>query len=248
MAYNNNNNNKNFDLNKYENVKSRKVRLRNDHPDAFILPFPMTDLNYSGNYVMMGALIWKDKKTFAELDAAVHERLAQVAMNTNTQNVGMVLASIAVIAKADGAGYSLSIAGGKGADKNAWVENAEESAVGRALDNMGYHSGSASQEEMQKVQHMIDAQQHRVQLENQINAQYGILMQQGHNAQYLSQVVSQTVRPFQQLYELSPDELQKLLDALYAAGNQSAYQQQQQFQQQAPSAPPPLVPGAPRGA
>src|SRR5690606_3140139 len=96
--------NKNFDLNKYENVKSRKVRLRNDFPDAFILPFPMSDLNYSGNYVMMGALIWKDKKTFAELDAAVHERLAQVAMSTNTQNVGMVLASVAVMAKADGAG------------------------------------------------------------------------------------------------------------------------------------------------
>jgi hypothetical protein len=244
MAYNKGGNK--FDLNNYETVKSRKVRLKSDHPDCFVLPFPMSDLNYAGNYIMMGALIWKDKKTFAELDAGVHERIAQVAQSANTQNVGMILASLAVLSRADGAGYSLSVAGGSGADKNAWVENAEESAVGRALDNMGYHSGSASQEEMKKVEHMMEAQQQRVLLENQINQQYGALYQQGHHEQYLAQVQQQAVpRRFNHLGELSPDELEKLLNAFLAVGGQSAYQQQQQAPQQQ-YAPPPPVPGAPR--
>jgi hypothetical protein len=243
MAYNNNNGgNGSFDLNNYEKVKSRKVRLRNEHPEAFILPFPMSDLNYAGNYVMMGALIWKDKKAFSKLEPIHLDNIQKLAEKANTQNVGMVMAAIAIQSSADGAGYSLSMAGGKGADKNAWVENAEESAVGRALDNMGYHSGSASQEEILKVQHMQDAQQHRVQLENQINAQYGTLMQQGHNQQYINQVTSQTVRPFQQLNELSPDELENLLNAYLAVGGQGAYQAQ--YQQ--PLAPVPMIPGAPR--
>lgn len=257
MAYNNNRNNNgggnygNFDLNKYETVKSRKVRLRNDHPDSFILPFPMSDLNFAGNYIIMGALIWKDKKTFTGLKAEVLTKITDVAVHANPQNVGMVLTTIALIAQADGAGFSLSMAGGKGADKNAWVENAEESAVGRALDNMGYHSGSASQEEMKKVEHMQEVQQTRVNLENQINAMYGTLMSQGHNPQYLSQVVSQAVKPFNQLGELSPDELEKLLNALQSINNSGgAYQQQQQAPQQQyqqpPQAPPLGAPAPPR--
>lgn|GEM_PF-2918550 len=245
MSYNkgnyNNGNYNNFDLNNYETVKSRKVRLRNDHPNAHILPFPMSDLNYAANYIVMGALIWKDKKTFDELDSSIHEKIANIANTVTPQNAGLALASLAVLAKADGAGYSLSMAGGKGADKNAWVENAEESAVGRALDNMGYHSGSASQEEMKKVQHMQQVQQDRVRLENQINAMYGQLMAQGHNPQYLSQVISQTVKHFNHLHELSVDELEKLLNALQAVGGQSAYQQQVQ-QNGSVNIP---VPGAP---
>lgn len=244
MAYNNNKGgNKGFDLNKYETVKSRKVRLRNDHPDAFIMPLPMSDLNFAGNYIVMGSLIWKDKKTFAELDADVLAKLSTITAAANPQNAGLILTTIAILAKADGAGYSLSMAGGSGADKNAWVENAEESAVGRALDNMGYHSGSASQEEIQKVTHMQEVQQARVQFENQINAMYGTLMAQGHNPQYLSQVVAQTVKPFNQLGELSPDELEKLLNALHGIGGQGAYQAQQQQPQGAPVGMP--IPGAP---
>lgn len=146
MAYNNgNNNNKGFDLNKYENVKSRKTRLRNDHVDSFILPMPMSDLNYAGNYILMGALVWKDKRSFDNLTSDALEKITQAAAKATPQNAGIVLATIAIATNADGAGFSLSIAGGKGADKTAWVENAEESAVGRALDNMGYHSVQGSQ-------------------------------------------------------------------------------------------------------
>jgi hypothetical protein len=247
MAYNNNNNAKagynNFDLNKYETVKSRKVRLRQDHPNSVIMPLPLSDLNYASNYIMMGALIWKDKATFENKTFDLFEKLSQAAGQANQQNIGIVMTAIAIMAGADGSGYSLSIAGGKGADKSAWVENAEESAVGRALDNMGYQSGSASQEEMQKVTHIQEAQQNRVTLENQINAMYGMLVAQGQNAAYLAQVVSQTVKPFTQLTELSPDELEKLLTALQSINSQGAYQTQQQ---QAPhQAPPNFIPGAP---
>lgn len=254
MAYNNNNrgnnNYNNFDLNKYETVKSRKVRLRNDHPNSIIMPLPLSDLNFAGNYALMGALIWKNKETYEGRVFEIMEKIADLAAKANPQNAGMVMTTIGIMTGADGIGFSLSIAGGKGADKNAWVENAEESAVGRALDNMGYHSGSASQDEIKKVQHVQEAQQERVTYENQINAMYGQLMQQGHNPQYLSQVVSQTVKPFNQLTELSPAELDKLLTALQGINQQGAYQAQQQGGQQQQSnqaAPPPpnFVPGAP---
>lgn len=39
------------------------------------------------------------------------------------------------------------------ANKHAWFENCEESAIGRALDNAGYHGNGASLEEMKKVEH-----------------------------------------------------------------------------------------------
>lgn len=244
----NNNNNggkKGFNLNNYETVKSRKVRLRNDHPDSLILPLPLSDLNYAGNYILMGALIWKDKKTYSELDPAVIKEIREAAMHANTQNAGMILTSLAIMTKADGSGFSLSMAGGKGADASAWVENAEESAVGRALDNMGYHSGSASQEEMKKVEHIQEVQQERVQLENNIHAMYQTLFSQGHNSQYLHTVISQSVKPFEQLHELSVPELNTLLVALQNINSQGAYQAQQQQQQQPPMAPPMGVPGAP---
>lgn len=253
MSYNNNNGgykkkSGGMDLSKYETVKSRKVRLKTDHPESFILPFPMSDINYATNYILMGALIWKDKATFTKIDPSVLLAIQTMGATATSQNAGMVLASIAILAQADGAGFSLSMAGGKGADQNAWVENAEESAVGRALDNMGYHSGSASQDEMKKVQHMQEAQQARVQLENQIESLYGQLLNQGQNPNYLSQVVSQTVKAFQQLQELSPDELERLLAALQAVGQPSTptqpaqAQPQPMYQAQAPTA---YAPGSP---
>lgn len=245
MAYNNRNNNgnyNNFDLNSYETVKRRKTRLKNDHPNSVIIPLPLSDISYAGNYVLMGALIWKDKKTYDELPFEQLAEMTKLTASATPQNAGVVMTAIAVLTKADGVGFSLSMAGGKGADKNAWVENAEESAVGRALDNMGYHSGSASQEEMKKVEHIESVMKEKVQLENQINAMYGQLMSQGHNPGYLTQIMSQNVRPFNQLSELSVEELQTLLGAYQAVGGQSYQQQvQQQPTQQAPQ----MIPGAP---
>ena len=49
-------------------------------------------------------------------------------------------------------GYAYEAAGGKGANQDSWVENAETSAVGRALANMDYCGDlRPSREEMSKV-------------------------------------------------------------------------------------------------
>lgn len=51
-----------------------------------------------------------------------------------------------------GTGYAEEFKGQGGfANKYSWMENCEESAVGRALDNAGY-AGSCSREEMEKVE------------------------------------------------------------------------------------------------
>ena len=45
----------------YEMVKSRKLRLRGDHPNAVIHPELVSDPQESGRFVMMRALIWKEQ-------------------------------------------------------------------------------------------------------------------------------------------------------------------------------------------
>jgi hypothetical protein len=215
MAYNKNSKGyNNFDLSKYETVKERKVRLRKDYPNSIIYPIQLSDASQSYNYVLMGALIWKDKAVFENLDPSVLSKVAELAEKATPNNVGVIMATIGILTKADGVGHSLSIAGGYGADKNAWVENAEESAVGRALDNMGYHSGSCSREEMEKVQHVEQARNNRLQLEQEINNMMITLTQAGYHPQYLMQIVSQSLRPFQTLNELSLQELERLQDIL----------------------------------
>ncbi|MBU5262002.1 hypothetical protein [Bacillus atrophaeus] len=220
MGYNDQKKNKSLD--QYETVKSRKTRLRLEYPDSVILPIPLSDINYATSFILMGALIWKDKKQF---ESVQFDNIQKLVERATPQNAGMVMASIALQSKADSSGFSLSIAGGKGADKTSWVENAEESAVGRALDNMGYHSGSASKEEMEKIQYMLDLDQQRVILENSINSVYSELLGKGFNSQQLGQVISQAAKPFEYLAELSVNELEKLLDELRKAGGLDKNQQ-----------------------
>jgi beta-mannanase len=215
MAFNKNTKGyNNFDLSKYETVKERKTRLRKDYPNSIIFPIQLSDASQSYNYVLMGALIWKDKSVFEQLEPAVLEKVAELAQKATPSNVGIIMTTIGILTKADGVGHSLSIAGGYGADKNAWVENAEESAVGRALDNMGYHSGSCSREEMEKVKHVEQAMNNRNELEQDINQMLISLTQAGVQPQYIYQIVSQSIRPFSQLNELSIHELEKLKDIL----------------------------------
>lgn len=205
---------KDLDLSNYEKVKQRKERLRNDYPNSLIYPIELSDSSQSYNYVLMGALIWKDKKVFDELTPDIIEKVTELASKATPQNAGIIMATIGILTKADSIGHSLSIAGGYGADKNAWVENAEESAVGRALDNMGYHSGSCSRDEMEKVEYMEQAQQNRQQLEMEINNLLITLTSNGFSHQYIGQICAQTIRPFNTLNELSPNELQKVKELL----------------------------------
>jgi Asp-tRNA(Asn)/Glu-tRNA(Gln) amidotransferase A subunit family amidase len=219
MAYPNKNNNGgggSFDLSKYETVKQRKTRLRNDHPNSVIYPMQLSGAGYSVNFVLHMALIWKDKAEM-NMTPEVIAAIADLAKSVNSDNAGVIATSIALISKADSVGHSLSIAGGPKADKNAWVENSEESAVGRALDNLGYHSGSCSQEEIIKVQQNEQAQQVRVALENQINGTLMDMASRGINLQNVYQLCSQNTKPFTHLYELSVDELEKVMNILKTA-------------------------------
>jgi hypothetical protein len=201
-------------LSEYETVKQRKKRLRNDFKNSVIFPLPLSDINQSYNYILMGALIWKDKKVFEQMTPETLQTIQQLTENVSSKNIGVTMASIGVLTKADGIGYSLSIAGGTGADRSAWVENAEESAVGRALDNMGYNSGSCSKEEIDKVPYIEQARADRQQLISQINQLFIRANQAGINSKYLQQICYQAIHPFNQLNELSPQELRSIVDLL----------------------------------
>ncbi|MBR2246325.1 MAG: hypothetical protein IJ880_04755 [Bacilli bacterium] len=213
-------------LDNYETVKERKTRLKNDFPDSLILPMFLSDPTQSFNYALIGALIWKDKKVRDELSVEAIESISNIAQKATQQNAGTIMSSIAILAKSDAAGYSLSIAGGNGADRNAWVENAEESAVGRALDNLGYHSNSASKEEMEKVQYVEEARKQRQQHDNHVNNLIIQLNQLGYTGEYLQNVCAQSVRPFSNFHELSLEELMAVENTLQAILNQSNTQNQ----------------------
>jgi hypothetical protein len=221
MSYGNNKNNNyggggSFDLSKYETVKQRKTRLRNDHPNSVIYPMQISGVSYANNFVLHIAMIWKDKADM-NVTPEVVQAVADMSKSVTHENAGVIATSIALLMKADTVGHSLSIAGGPKADKNAWVENSEESSVGRALDNLGYHSGSASQEEMIKVQQTEAVQQERVKLENEIN---GILMDRagrGSNLSNLHMMCQQATKSFTHLHELSTGELETVLGVLKAS-------------------------------
>jgi len=217
--YNNNGGGKrgSFDPSKYETVKRRKERLRNDYPDSVIYPMQVSGVSYANHFVVFMTLIWKDKKdrvSSPEVIAAV----AEMARTVTADNAAVVAASIGLLMNADSIGYSLSIAGGRQADQYAWVENCEESATGRALDNLGYHSGSASQEEMQKVIDTETITKQRIQVEGQINTYLQQLGQMGINLQTVhAQCVNNVGKQFTYLTELNIDELQSVLTVVQAA-------------------------------
>lgn len=206
-----------FDPSKYETVKRRKERLRNDYPDSVIYPMQVSGIGYANHFVVYMSLIWKDKKdrvATPDVIAAVTE----MAKTVTADNASIVAASIGLLMNADSIGYSLSIAGGRSADQYAWVENCEESASGRALDNLGYHSGSASQEEIQKVIDTEAITKQRIDLEGQINNHLQQLSQMGVNLQTVhTQCVNNVGKPFSYLTELNLDQLQGVLTVVKAA-------------------------------
>jgi len=211
MSHNNKGQNEAEWLRTYATVKQRKKLFEKDYPNGKILPITMSDVNYSHNYIMVGALLWKDADK-ANLTPEVLDKITDMCKSVTPTNAGLVLGAIAIMTKADSMGYSLSIAGGPKADKNAWVENCEESAIGRALDNAGYQSGTCSQDELKKVEHMNQVQQERTALENEINNMLMHLSLQNVNLLQLQQICIQSTRPFNQLMELSTEELYKVRD------------------------------------
>ena len=123
---------KQFNLEDYITVKQRKQMFYRDYPTGVIIPEIISDINKANEYVVIEASVWKERAYY---------------------QTGF---------PPDGKGMSLSRAGGGMADKFAWVENCEESAIGRALDNMGYAvEGKCSREEMEKVQYMSSVTQNK---------------------------------------------------------------------------------------
>ncbi len=120
-----------YDPSQYETVKQRKTRFYGDHKDGRISVEIVTE--------------------DLDLKAVVK---AQVFLNKEDQEKKLPR----------GEGYALEIrdtekkVSGRGKEYESvnftsWLENAEESAVGRALDNAGYASnGKCSLDEMEKAQ------------------------------------------------------------------------------------------------
>ena len=113
----------------YETVKRRKLRLREDHPNAVVIPELVSSATDAERFVIFRAKIWLEREDYKK--------------GTEPDSVG----------------YSLSLAGGAGADSTSWTENCEESAIGRALDNLGYYGDKrvedpkCSKEEMKQAKH-----------------------------------------------------------------------------------------------
>lgn len=114
-----------FNPEEYVTVKERKQLFYQRYPDGVIIPELVTDPNNADKFVVFKASIWRDR----------------ISRHMNLPP--------------DAVGYSYSQAGGPRADEFAWTENCEESAIGRALDNLGFAvSNKCSREEIEKMQYL----------------------------------------------------------------------------------------------
>jgi hypothetical protein len=111
-----------FNLDDYETVEERIRRFLTDWPDGRITTYELTNK--------------KDR------DKGYWVVRAQVFLDHDDQHANCPKAS----------GMAFEIEGTAGANKTASLENAETSAIGRALANAGYSGNKrASREEMEKV-------------------------------------------------------------------------------------------------
>lgn len=114
-----------FNLNDYEQVDERIKKFLKDHPNGRIL----TDVIFQdGTRTMVKAFIYEDEKDIIKATGIAEEiRIVTKAVSSQGREYEEV-------------NYS------------SWTENAETSAIGRALANAGYSGNKrASREEMEKV-------------------------------------------------------------------------------------------------
>ena len=127
-----------FNLNEYEPVKARKQRFYGDHPNGRIVVSLVNSEESIQNMALFKAYIY--------LTAEDQEKGLPRATG-----YALELRDTELKATRDGRTY-------ESVNFTSWTENAEESAVGRALDNAGYASNmKASREEMEKVERMSKA-------------------------------------------------------------------------------------------
>jgi len=123
-----------FDVSKYETVKQRKLRFYMDYPDGRVLVEMINP------------------------DTVEESALFKATVNKNGEDLEKMLPFATGYAfEIRETDLSISKEGRKYESVNytSWTENAEEIAVGRALDNAGYASnGNCSKEEMEKADRM----------------------------------------------------------------------------------------------
>ena len=131
-----------FDPTKYETVKQRKDRLAMDHPRHVILAVP-GEVGADQAWFTVG--MWRDRE---KMEAGA-DRLANAVAAGAAIDPRVAL----LIMGPDSLGTAYEAKWMAGASQTSWTENAEESAIGRCLDNAGYHSGGrCSREEILKAQ------------------------------------------------------------------------------------------------
>jgi hypothetical protein len=119
-----------FNLDEYETVKERKKRFRESHPDGRI-SVKLLNLDSAMEYALFEARVYKDvEDQKVDLPLGVGNALEVRDKELSISNQGREYESV---------NYA------------SWTENAEESAVGRALDNAGYANEKPSRNEMEKA-------------------------------------------------------------------------------------------------
>jgi hypothetical protein len=123
-----------FNLDNYETVKERKARFRESHADGRITAKIINSESVT-DFALFEARIYKDASDQErDLPLGVGYAMELRDKEKSVSNYGKEYESV---------------------NYTSWTENAEESAVGRALDNAGYASNKApSREEMAKVDRM----------------------------------------------------------------------------------------------
>lgn len=112
-----------FDLNNYETVEERLKRFYADNPD--------------------GRVITENLTTLQDRQVSTWVVKATIFFDEGSQAAGLPKAT----------GHAFEVDGSGGANKTSALENAETSAIGRALANAGYSGNKrASREEMAKVE------------------------------------------------------------------------------------------------
>jgi hypothetical protein len=122
-----------YDLATYETVKERKKRFYADHPDGRIIAAEhSTNLLEYSFFVATLYLCKEDQEK--GLPKSTGQALEIRDMEKQVSKQGKEYESV---------------------NYTSWVENCEESAIGRALDNAGYSGNNkCSREEMEKVERM----------------------------------------------------------------------------------------------
>lgn len=122
-----------FNLNDYETVAERLKRLHADHPNARVITYNETTLQDRQ------VSTWVVK---AEIWLPMFEIWEDAPAQDDPENSWYLKAT----------GYAFEVDGGKGPNATSALENAETSAIGRALGNMNYVGDKrASREEMAKA-------------------------------------------------------------------------------------------------